>query len=169
MGCALDKRIVTIEKFVLFPFQRCAQMRAAIPIHMDLTLFAHRKKTFAVYFDALGAVVFEFMGAEEFYHHENAAPVSAVSNACAKSASKSDSSSIPIEKRSIESEIPMLSRRSAPISWKIVCATGIASVRVSPKLLEDTTVSIAFKTSKQSTPGARSMLISEPKSQNNSR
>jgi hypothetical protein len=44
-------------------------------------------------------------------------------------------SSMPTDTRISDSAMPMLARRSAPISKKIVCATGITSVRVSPRLL----------------------------------
>ena len=39
------------------------------------------------------------------------------SSACSKSSSRSSVSSMPVEMRTSESAMPMLARRSAPISW----------------------------------------------------
>ena len=47
---------------------------------------------------------------------------------------------MPTEMRISESAMPISLRRSAPISQKIVCATGIASVRLSPRFDDDTTM-----------------------------
>ena len=58
-------------------------------------------------------------------------PYSAFQSARAspKSASRSPVSSMPTETRISDSAMPMLARRSGPISKKIVCATGITRVR----------------------------------------
>ena len=55
---------------------------------------------------------------------------------------------------------------AAPISQKIVCATGIASVRLSPRFDDDTTIASRFSTSKQSTPSTSSNESSPPKPRN---
>ena len=63
---------------------------------------------------------------------------------------------MPTDTRMSESAIPISSRRAAPISQKIVCATGIASVRLSPRFDDETTTSSRLRKSKQSMPSASS-------------
>ena len=90
-------------------------------------------------------------------------------SACAKSAIRSSRSSMPTEMRISESAMPIAARRSGPISQKIVCATGIASVRLSPRFDDETTICRRFRKSKQSMPLASSNARSPPKPRKSSR
>ena len=72
----------------------------------------------------------------------------AVASACAKSAIRSARSSMPTDTRISESAMPISARRAGPISQKIVCATGIASVRLSPRFDDSTTMRRRLSTSK---------------------
>ena len=81
----------------------------------------------------------------------------ATPSACAKSAIRSSSSSMPTETRISDSAMPISARRSGPISQKIVCATGIASVRLSPRFDDEhDDLSSRLRKSKQSMPSASS-------------
>ena len=107
VGSTADEGAIVIQKSILFPLQRGPKVWAAIVVDIELFVLLYSKQKRAIDFEPSRGALPDLLGSAQGNHQARAS---------SKSCSKSSSSSRPTENLTIESGIPIVALRSAPIS-----------------------------------------------------